>query len=366
MDLRNRDGFEKIITELNGVPAEQPRDLAQRLHALATEDRATDLAAMSESTTLLETEALARMRRVGHRQGRLRIHVFSSVERVNGRENFSLRVCSDELCLSSFVNRVDLKLSGGETVAWTRQSNDDAVDGVTVDRPLGSGGEVEISIHVSYENCLYAVPAIIARDGKYMSFVHLFKALCAYIKEHNLSSNDDPSYFTPDQALHDLLYPNHPKQHPVSFASLLEVIRAHFKPVGPFRIVHKIGGPEQVFDLKVQLPDEVDDSASVALEEAERKLANKLNEIDREIGDLTAGIEQLARNTRFIDKVAANPIEFFQQVLHTPTGAPNKIESAGLVDYMQMSTCHEFYQQPWAVAAATFVINEQKKENPVS
>lgn len=358
MDLRNRDSFETTIMELNAVPADALRDLAQRLHALAQEDRQIDQNAVSESTLLMEAEALARMRHVGRQQGTLRIHAFSSI---NSDKSFSLRVSSDEVCFSNFVSRVDLKLPTGETVVWNRQSCEEGTEGITVERPFSGSGNVEIAIHVTYENCLYSVPAVLG--GGHMSFVNLFKTICGYIKDRNLSSNDDPSYFTPDSVLHDLLYPNHIKQHPVSFASLLEAVRSHFKAPGPFTFSHAIGGQEQIFDLRVQLPDLVENATSVAIEEAERKLAHKLGEIDREIGQLTSGLEGTAKNARFLDKVAANPVEFFQQILETPTGTPPKIESAGLVDYMQLTTCHEFYKQPWAVAAATYVTNQQKRDS---
>ena len=363
MDLRNRDSYDQIVKDLSAAPSESLRHIAKRLSELAQSESRIDREVSAVRTSLAEREARARMAKIGTRSGVLRLHAFSIVE----DSKYVFRLCGDEIdegasCFSDFVSKVELHISNsGESLSWVRA--DDSVDGITIVRPSGDM-QIEVTLHVNYRNCLYSVPGELlgTKQPYHLTLVELFKAICAYIKQHNLSSNDDPSYFTPDSLLHGLLYPNHPKDLPVSFASLLDVIRARFKAPGPFKITHKIGSPEQVFDLVVQLPDLPDDSLNAKLEDADSRLAARLGELDREIADLSEGISDTARDATFLDKFAHNPAAFLADVIQTPTGAPAPVHSQGLVDYMSMATSHEFYSQPWAIAAAAYVVNEQKKE----
>jgi hypothetical protein len=365
-DLRDRDSYEQIIKNLNSVPAESYHQLSKRLQESAVTEAGLDKEGLSLRTNLAENEARSRMAKCGKSTGVIRLHSFSII----GPKSFTFRLNANDTgesySFSDFVSKVDISLSpSGESLTWVRA--DDSVDGISVTRPASAGvTNIEAVVHVNYKNCLYPVAGWLLGDKvgtiHHLTFVDLFKAICAYIKLKNLSSNDDPSYFTPDVALHDLLYPNHPKDLPVSFASLLEVIRARFKVPGPFKISHKIGSPEQVFDLIVQLPDAADDSLSNKLEDADKKLSDKLLELDNELGSLCSNFKQTAQDSKFLDKLSANPVGFLGDLIKMPTGAPVPVESAGLVDYLNMTTSHEFYKQPWAIPAAAYVINEQRKE----
>lgn len=371
MDLRNRDNYQQIVKELQEVPSERYAQMARLISEIAARDTALDREVVACWGSLEEKSSKTRIAHVGRSQGILRLHVFSTLE--NANKTFSLRI-SGELSASScsfsdFVSRVDIRLPS-DNVSWTRNTDDsgEAIEGISVNHRAipNENATAELIVHVNYRNCLYHVPASLSgkqHTAGYMSFVHLFRHICAYIKTHNLSSYDDPSYFTPDQTLHELLYPNHPHRLPVSFASLLEAIRTHCKVPGPFKIVHKIGSQEQVFDLLVQLPDEQNDnSIPTILSDAERKLALKLNEIDRDVAEITDNLKEAALEAAFLDLLAANPAQYLHQILETPTGINKEVQSTGNIDYLQMATSFEFYKQPWAVAAAAYVINEQKKQ----
>jgi hypothetical protein len=367
VDLRDRDSFEQIAKSLSAVPAESYHDLAKRLNEIAAVEAGIDKEGLKLTTKLSETEARSRMAKCGKSTGVLRLHAFS----VLGSKSYTFRLNGEEsgesYCFSDFISRVDITVSpSGEALTWTRA--DDPVDGISITRAnTTAGSQIEAVVHVNYKNCIYPVPGWLLGNPTgtthHLTFVDLFKAICGYIKLKNLSSNDDPSYFTPDVALHDLLYPNHPRELPVSFASLLEVIRARFKVPGPFKITHKIGSVEQVFDLIVQLPDTFDDTISSRLEDADKKLFDKLLEIDAELASVCSNVKGTAQDTKFADKLIANPVGFLGDIIKMPTGAPVPVESVGLVDYLNMTTSHEFYKQPWAVAAAAYVVNEQKKES---
>lgn len=362
MDLRDRASFEVIRKNLDLVPSGKFQDLCKTLSSLTSEEHKVDRESGLLTTKLYEKEAIGK--RVGKSFGNLRLHAFFEAP----SKNVTFRLCGDEVgekYFSDFVSRVDITLHPSmEKVCWTR-STETSVDGISISRPNnGTLQAVEAVVHVNYRNCLYEAPAVLVggKQNQFMTFVDLFKSICGYIKAKNLSSNDDPSYFTPDTALHDMLYPNHPKDLPASFASLLEAIRNRFKTPGPFSINHKVGMNERIFDLVVHLPDVADCGLSTKVNEAERKLKDKLCQLDAEIASATSNVDQTARDAKFLDKLAANPADYLRQILETPTGVAAPIESEGQIDYLNMTTSHEFYRQPWAVSAAAYVVNEQKKE----
>jgi hypothetical protein len=376
MDLRDRASYEELCKQLDSVPSDQYKKLGGFLRQVAAQEAQVDLEASRLGSSLLEKEAISKMSKVGKNYGILRLHAFSLIESSKRDSTYTYRLSGDGgggKCFSDFISRVEFVLTPSmESVVWTRSesSNNDqsAVDGITIARSLsGDNVSVEATIHVNYRNCLYEVPGVLSNSKKvlYMTFVDLFKAICAYIKSHNLSSNDDPSYFTPDHVIHEMLYPTHPKELPVSFASLLEAIRHRFRAPGPFKIVHKVGSPEQIFDLTVHVPDSSEESASSHVAEADLKLHRRLTELDQEIAASAYNLGQTNRDAKFLDKLATNPVEFLKQIIEMPTGKQDKIESSGTINYLNMTTSHEFYKQPWAIAAATYVVNEQKKEASV-
>jgi hypothetical protein len=368
MDLRNRDSYEQIVKDLYSVPSEPLHQLGRRLSDLSQTESKQDKESSSVRTGLFEREARSRMAKVGKRSGVMRLHAFSMID--EAKNSFSFRLCGDEIddssCFSDFVSKVEIHITpSGESLSWVR--GEEPTDGITISRSMENKSrdiQIETTLHVNYRNCLYTVPGELlgTQQPHHVTFVELFRGICGYIKQHNLSSNDDPSYFTPDALLHGLLYPNHPKALPVSFASLLDVIRARFKAPGPFKVVHKIGSPEQVFDLVVQLPDSTDDTLISKLEDADQRLAGRMAELDSEMAELTSGIKETAEDALFLDKFCKNPVAFLADIIQMPTGAPAPVHSQGMVDFMNMATSHEFYKQPWAIAAAAYVVNEQKKE----
>jgi hypothetical protein len=368
MDLRNRDSYELITKDLKSVASDSFHQLSDRLSEIAAQEAQVEKEASLLRTRLYEKALTSRISKIGTKTGDLRIHAFSYVETMkDGGRVFSFRLCGDEIadssCFSDFVSKVDFVLRpSGENLCWNR--SDDRIDGITISRPYQEDIQIEALIHVNYSNCLYLVPEkmLTGKGSHHQTFVDLFKTICAYIKNHNLSSNDDPSYFTPDAVLHDLLYPNHPKDLPVSFASLLEVIKTRFKAPGPFRVTHKVGSPEQVFDLVVHLTDHSDDSVFEFVQAAERKLRSRLLELDGEIGSLTEGLREVAQDTKFLQKFSSNPVSFLGEIIDMPTGMSSSIETSSDFDYLNMMTSHEFYKQPWAITAAAYVVNEQRKE----
>ena len=362
MDLRNRDNYSAVIESLKSVKSPRYSQFGEMISHLAAEEAKLDQEIFSLTNAITTKQVKDQQNHNVSNLGTIRLHVF---DMVHGKD-VTLRINTSEgHSFSKFIDRVDFKLPSGEIVSWNR--SDEVCDGITISRGFQNGGKAEIVVHVSYKDCLYSVPGKLEGGSvHHMTFVQLFKQICAYIKNHNLSSNDDPSYFTPDPFLHDLLYPTHPKDHPVSFASLLEAIRTHFKTPGPFHITHQIGTPEQVFDLLVNFPIESDHTLSQAVLAAENKLSSKLEQIDKEIGVLTNNIGQLGDEVSFLDKLCHNPVEYLKEVIETPSGTVKGTESVGLIDYMQLATSHEFYRQPWAVAAAAHLVGEQKKEKPSS
>ena len=193
--------------------------------------------------------------------------------------------------------------------------------------------------------------------------MNIFKLICDHIKRHHLSSDDDPSYFTPDGVLHKLLYPNHPANHPVSFASLLDVIKSHFKRPGPFKIEYEVKEPvqEKVCEIVVQVPHKFDPKLLSLISDNEKKLHGALAKVDGDIASCSADIETVGCDTVFLDKIAANPIAQLLEITNKPTGLVKNVQSAGKVDYTNMATTCEFYKQPWAIPAAAFVVGGGKE-----
>jgi hypothetical protein len=371
MDLRNRENQEELINSLRAIPSTRFGALADHISKLVAEEAKLDKEIVCLTSRVSEKEIKDHMPAVGDAPhiSNLRLHVFDQRQKgTYGVDEYTLRLSGEmhesDMCFSDFVSRVDMKLNSGEIVSWNR-SGDEKLDGIILTRPVSGGHQaVELSVHVNYRNCLYAVPTSLTKSSyvEHMTFVQLFKQIVGYIKSHHLSSNDDPSYFTPDNVLHDMLYPNHPRNHPVSFASLLEVIRNQFKLPGPFKFVHQLGQAEQIFDLMVHAPVPMSANEQMTLEESERRLNDKLIQIDREIGDLASGIDGIGKEATFLDRLANNPAEYLQEIINTPTGEVKNVESAGLIDYLQLATSYEFYSQPWAVAAAAHLVSEQRKE----
>jgi len=354
MDLRDRESFSTIIKNLNDVP-----QVAAAIAAATEKDAQLDREILDVSNAIKVCESGKRVAALGSStDGVCRLHVFDTIEKSDGTR--CLRIDAADLTtgdfhMSDFVSRIDVKLApSGETVTWLRDENHVACDGITITR--NGWKSANISVHVDYDNALFGVPNELG-DVQFCNVTNLFKVICNYIKNHELSSDDDPSYFTPDQLLHKLLYPNHPAKHPVSFASLLDVIKNHFKRPGPFHITYSAGDHEKVFDIVIQLPKKYDSHLERLLEENEAKLAKELERIDSEIAKLAQDIEYVGCDMRIIDKLIRDPIRYMCEILEMPTGVVKNVQSAGKIDYTQMGTSFEFYKQPWAVAAASFVVN---------
>jgi hypothetical protein len=137
----------------------------------------------------------------------------------------------------------------------------------------------------------------------------------------------------------------------------MDVIKNHFKRPGPFTIEFAAGSSEKVFDIVIQVPRKVDTRLIDMIDENEAKLDKELAKIDGEIASLAADLEPVACDTTFLNKLITNPIGYLSDVLEIPTGVVKNIESNGKIDYTQMGTSYEFYKQPWAIAAAAFVVN---------
>ena len=377
MDLRDRDNLEQAIAKLGAVSDFKPCE------RMLVEQAAKDAALNAELHACKLVEMVS-VNRAASAIGAsvlstLRIHVFHAIQTLkDGTSEFMLRLDGkhSSLQLSDFVSKLKVQVHPtGEALAWTRSATE-SIDGISLTRRLVAGeagaNQVEITIHVDYKNCLLPLPLELqtfnGKGVRFMDFLNLFKLICNYIRANKLSSNDDPSYFTPDTVLHKILYPNHPKNHPVSFASLLEVVRAQIKAPGPFKIVHLIDPAqsdptktEQVFDITVQVPEAADDHTSTLLDETEKSFQEKLLSADTRIAQSLVGLDQVTNDAKFLDRLARNPVAFLQEIITNPTGTVANVPSAGLIDFTQMSTSHEFYRQPWAVAAAAHVVGEQRK-----
>jgi hypothetical protein len=358
MDLRDRESFSTIIKGLQEVPSSAYTRAAEEIRMAAGRDAQLDREILATSCAIKVSESTQRVASLGSwTDGVCRLHVF---ETANEADEKCLRIDAAELRgyhMSDFVNRIDVKFAPStETVTWTRSSSV-ACDGITITRQ--GWKSAEIFVHVDYENGLLAVPPELGgHDVQFCNVTNMFKLICHYIKKHELSSDDDPSYFTPDSVLHKLLYPNHPHNHPVSFASLLDVIKNHFKRPGPFRIDFGAGSQEKVFEIVVQIAKRVDGRLSDLVGENERKLEIELLKVDEEIALLGKDLEPLACDTLFLNKLISNPIGYLCDILEMPTGVMKNVESSGKIDYTQMGTSYEFYKQPWAIGAAAFVVND--------
>ena len=369
MDLRNRERFATIVGDLSQVPSGAYKAGADKIHKLAKEDEKIN-SEISETMNLINQREVFRK---AHANGSFhelacRIHVFhvkvlgKTCLRIDAAELPSMT--NGEYHMSDFVSKIDVKLlPSGESVSWNRETA--SIDGVTVSRQEIS--KAEIFVHVDYEHALFSVPAELRGDShKDMAFcnvTNIFKLICDYIKRNHLSSDDDPSYFTPDAVLHKMLYPNHPANHPVSFASLLDCIKTHFKRPGPFKIEYEVRDPvqEKVCEIAVQVQSKFDPTLVNLIHANERKLRESLLIVDDEIATCSADIRKVGCDAAYLDKLAANPIAHLVDVLHKPTGVVKDVESAGKVDYTNMATTSEFYKQPWAVPAAAFVVGGGKE-----
>ena len=370
MDLRNRENFANLIRNLRDVPSARFRDSADRIASFAKEDMRLEAEIANQLTLLYQREVSLKANANGSFSDlSCRIHVFDmkdehgqTLVRIDAAELPGMT--KGEYHMSDFVSKIDVKLfPSNETVSWSR-SGEDRVDGVTISRNHIS--KAEILVHVDYEHALFSVPPELRHDVAFCNVTNIFKLICGHIKKHHLSSDDDPSYFTPDAVLHKLLYPTHPANHPVSFASLLDVIKSHFKRPGPFKIDYEVKEPmsEKVCEIIVQVPHKFDPHALNLIRENETKLHDTLLKIDEEIASCSSGIESVGFDTVFLDKVANNPVGQLLEILNKPTGVVRDVQSVGKVDYTNMATSSEFYKQPWAVPAAAFVVGGVK-EAPV-
>jgi len=369
MDLRNRENFSQIVSDLKKVPSSKFRDSADRIAKLAEQDTRMDTEIANTLNSIHQKEISRKTLANGSCHNlACRMHVFhveefgKKVVRIDAAELPAMT--NGEYHMSDFVSRIDVKLlPSGECVSWARSSS--SVDGITVSRP--NVLKVEIEVHVDYEDALFAVPAELRDDDSanvsFCNFTNIFKLICGHIKRHHLSSDDDPSYFTPDAVLHKLLYPNHPVNHPVSFASLLDVIKSHFKRPGPFKIEYELKEPvrEKVCEISVQAVHKFDPTLLSHISENERKLHDALSKVDAEIATHSADIETVGCDVVFLDKLAANPVAQLLDILNKPTGVVKDVQSVGKIDYTNMATTCEFYKQPWAVPAAAFVVGGGKE-----
>ena len=112
----------------------------------------------------------------------------------------------------------------------------------------------------------------------------------------------------------------------------------------------------------IEVPEKVDNKVSELISENEKKLVDALAAVDRDIADLSHnGFEDMGSDAVFLDKLAVNPIKLIQEILLNPTGVVRNVESAGKIDYTQMTTSDEFYRLPWALAAAAHVVSENRE-----
>ena len=366
MDLRNRDNFAEIIQNLRGVPSSRFRDSAERIASLAQQDTRLETEIANHLTQVYQREVARKANANGSfSELSCRIHVFDMKDE---QGESLLRIDAAELPgmthgqyhMSDFVSKIDVKLfPSGETVSWSRGQG--AVDGITVSRQ--NIAKAEILVHVDYEHALFSVPRELRHDVAFCNVTNIFKLICGHIKKNHLSSDDDPSYFTPDAVLHKLLYPSHPANHPVSFASLLDVIKSHFKRPGPFKIDYEIkeAMQEKVCEIVVQVPHKFDPQVLTLIRDNEAKLHDTLLKLDEEIASSSSGIESLGFDAVFLEKVATNPIAQLLEILNRPTGVVRDVQSIGKVDYTNMATTSDFYKQPWAVPAAAFVVGGAKE-----
>ena len=347
MDLRDRENLDLIHARLLALGIADLADLKMQDQQLNTTlySECTEEARMQKSC--IRTWAIVP----------LRMHVFNEIhgDEITVRLSGEVR---EGYMMSDFVSEINMRTEN-EEVVWKR--NEERIDGITLTRK--SFNHLDIEISINYPNSLLPVPSALGSKFLFADFINLFKIICEYIRSKNLSSNDDPSYFTPDDVLHKILYPNLPPNHPVSFASLLDVVRAQIKPPGPFKIPFKIDSKqtdstktEKVFEIMVQIPQvqpvAIDTNLLQFREEAQLK--------DEDIAKYAENLTEITNECAYLQKLVENPIGFMQSILLSPTGVA-QIDSDGKIDYAQLTTSYDFYKQPWAVAAAAHVINEKRK-----
>jgi hypothetical protein len=358
MDLRNKASYETLLRDLGSMP--EFSGIVEDISKLAETEAEIDEEIHSLSRLILQTEIERQQAAISNHVTRpIRVHAFYMVD----AKNWTLRIDNEKF--SDFFNRVEFNM-GNEHVVWERTSP--SVQGVTLTRPISSAGTVTVRMTLGYPNQLYEVPApfrpFIA--SRFCNMVDMFRIVCDYIKQHQLSSDEDPSYFAPDQVLHNMLYPQFPLNHPVGFATLLDALKTHFKrPAGPLEFTVSIdqtrtdpATTEQVFGVLVETSGEYDDSATETVKKNQDVLVTTVAQVDTNIVRLTSGIEEVKDTSLFLSRLSASPIGVISEILKNPTGVAKNVESTNMIDYTQMVTGDGFYRLPWAIAAAAQLVQD--------
>lgn len=377
VDLRDKDNCEKLISALSGVPDPRIAQLSLEIQELMSAERELDaeITAISREISLAEIQ---RKMSASSAHAKMHVHAFYTIDQAE--KEWQLRVDSD-LVFSDYIQRVEFRFQE-ETphlVVWDRRDDSSKFQkpqhGVILTRPLHHAGPyplpVQVSLYVGYPDQLYEVPAefhSIANNSRFSTLVDLFKIICMYIRSQQLSSDDDPSYFTPDAVLHRMLYSHHPANHPVSFASLLDTMKAHFRhPAGPFEFTVNLdpaitdpASTERVHVLTVEVPKTVDESVNNTVKGNKLLLNDTVNLVDEELARISNPVIEGRDRAIFLTHLAENPVGLLQEILKNPTGAVRNVESTNKVDYSKMTTSDDFYRLPWAVAAAAHIVQEQR------
>ncbi len=378
MDLRDRDNCERVVAALQAVPESRFSELSAEIKNLMLVERSIDAEITDLERSISRSEIEHRMSASSApKPTTMHVHAFYIL---NDNNSWTLRIDSDLSSFSDFINRVEFRVGSTERVVWERQEIGcrpfQKLNGVTLTREWGHISEVvpvHVALFLGYPDQLYEVPGeefrFLANHSRFCTLVDLFKIICMYIKSKQLSSDDDPSYFTPDPTLHRMLYPQHPVNHPVSFASLLETMKMHFKnPAGPFEFTVQVDPnntspttTEQVYAITVEVPQLPDESVSNNLKGNKLTLIDTVQQLDNKLAaELVTPIEENRDKAVFLSKLAQNPVGLLQDILKNPTGTAKNVQSLNSIDYSKMATSDDFYRLPWAVAAAAHIVQDQK------
>jgi hypothetical protein len=344
MDLRNRDNLSLLVDELRPYP---------EFAGLSKFRKSDEIENQIYSKLILNKNKISKITKIE----KLNLNIFHSIH----HSKFELRISavSEKLIFSDIVDSVSIRLSpSNEIINWKRTEGT-PLDGLTVVRPLGAS-PVTAEIKVNVNNRIYEIPGKLKREFKinFSNYSKLFKIICNYIKNQQLSSSDDPSYFTPDSLLHECLYPNHPTGHPVPFASLLEAIRTNIRLPGPIVLNHQIDSNpdnERIFEIFCEIEENIEINPK---NEIQSKIENINSGINFKINELIGLIE--LNEINFINKFINNPIRFISEILKRPTGIVSGLTSDNL-SFSKFIKTFEFYKQPWVNAAALHFVNEQRK-----
>jgi hypothetical protein len=244
-------------------------------------------------------------------------------------------------------------------------------DGIELKRPTVKEMDVQIVLMLDKRKSeLLEIPKELATltQSQVVNIPQFYRALCFYIKSQNLIFPDDASAFQVDPFLST--YFDLPVGTKQPLAYLIIRMRERFKQNGVITINHRLrfdedsAANEQVYDIAVDTTDSrlISDSLPNGVEY--QQASRIIGDLDKEISELSAQLKSHLLRESFLKDFAKNPLLTIKALLSTPPKSvpDNAVFGASWLDHIRDIKHADFYRQPWAIAAASQLLELAKKE----